>query len=538
MSKLTAPITSRAVFFRTFSTFLASGLTLRSALPKAGEHFSPLDVGGVLSSIDQGKSLADSLASTELFSDLEISLLRLAEVSGDYERFLSLTRRVLEKRAFHADQVRRRLRLLIITLHIAIVLPCFPLVSGFQADFNDQALLLGLCYFILALGFLMGKLLCRLGALERVVGRLRLTVPIFGKERRLIQMERFLLSYSILLEAGLSTTRAAELSVSVVEDQELKSRLTGLRDYLLQGGLPSNFLRSFLPRSLFLEVRAGEDAGCLSQKLRAAGESLRETIARPGGNSRAINHLVRILSVMMFPLSFGWAHHLQSERMPVPLTSDGQIFRAEAMGPGEYLVKLGRDIGLFTLNSRGEWDAERRSETVVDRLNAMYGTDCAQCRLFKLLPDDIRVGRFVPRNGRSGEIVVFYSHIDDGAVLVKPEILVTIFKEQAEELKVTPATLGCYWRDLTRDILALSYSQPSSFSPLGRELRAEIGQIRADIEDAPTLENLRAGLSKLGASQRFRLENVYKVVEPDYMPRAGHFDPIRSKDGTFYSISE
>ena len=75
MSKLTAPITSRAVFFRTFSTFLASGLTLRSALPKAGEHFSPLDVGGVLSSIDQGKSLADSLASTELFSDLEIIII-------------------------------------------------------------------------------------------------------------------------------------------------------------------------------------------------------------------------------------------------------------------------------------------------------------------------------------------------------------------------------------------------------------------------------------------------------------------------------
>jgi hypothetical protein len=311
-----------------------------------------------------------------------------------------------------------------------------------------------------------------------------------------------------------------------------------MEDYVLKGGSVSNFLRNYLSKVHFQEIRTGEESGTLTEKLLEIGPSMRETVAKPGRSTQHTNLVIQVLIVLLFPISFlATNSSYTGQSKPAILTPAPDLFRPQRVSDSLSLVQLGREIPLFALSSEGNWEAGTRARTVVDRLNEFYGVACTTCDFYKLRPRDIRIGKFVRAGTQHGDIVVFYSHIDQGIPVVKPTILVTVSPAQADELKVTPATLACHWRDITRDILALALGMPSEHSPLGPELSSDLQQLRHSL-DEPTIERLRSSLQTLTAAQRYRLANAYKEISPDYVPKPEFYTPIKSPDGVYHSLAE
>lgn len=211
-----------------------------------------------------------------------------------------------------------------------------------------------------------------------------------------------------------------------------------------------------------------------------------------------------------------------SRRAPeaIPLT-DKDLFKSLSESDG-VLVTLGEDLPLFPIFESDKLDARERADVIAERLNSLYDKRCPLCNDRALRARDIRVARYKFENG-SEDIVIFHCHIDGETVAVPPKVLLTISRPEAETLGTTPRLLGCYWRDVTRDVLRFSRALPGEDSPLGVKLQQAFGEARQNMGPQPTLQNLREILKQIGGSQLVELRQMIWDI-PDTYPTEP--DPI------------
>lgn len=206
----------------------------------------------------------------------------------------------------------------------------------------------------------------------------------------------------------------------------------------------------------------------------------------------------------------------QHDHGPTPLRAgDTKIFRAELM-EDRWVVTLGEDIPLFSTFESGNLSAQERGQQIADRFNELYLTRCPRCGDRKLSARDLLLGRYQHENGYE-DVVLFYAHIDDGQVLVGPDLLLTISRPEAAKLGTTPRILAGYWREMARDVLRLSRGEESTGSPIGAELREELGSIRESLGEEATIDNLQKLLKELGSTKILRLRSTVLEV-PDKFP--------------------
>jgi serine/threonine protein kinase len=200
----------------------------------------------------------------------------------------------------------------------------------------------------------------------------------------------------------------------------------------------------------------------------------------------------------------------------------GDLFSSRTDGSSS-VVGLGEDVGLFWIEGDSPEKTSRRAETVARRLNYLYHHQCLQCGSYLLEPEGILVGRY-QRNSQNN-LVVFYLHRHGKEVAYGPELLVTVSEGLAKQLKVTPRFAAGYWRNLTRDVVALSRGETSQHSPLGPAFLTVVNDIRQKGSDA-SLQRLKAAVSALSSKQASILRNAFREVPEDFRFEADSFTEL------------
>lgn len=206
----------------------------------------------------------------------------------------------------------------------------------------------------------------------------------------------------------------------------------------------------------------------------------------------------------------------------------GNLFASRPDGRSS-VVGLGEDVGLFWIREANPKATAQRADTVARRLNYLYHHQCMQCGLYLLEPAGIRVGRY--RRKASNEIVVFYAHMHGEQYVYGPELLVTVDEPLAKQLGVTSRYAAGYWRNLIRDVVALSRGEQSGHSPLGPAFTKVVASLRKKGPDA-SLIRLRAVVSALSSKEAGRLREAFRQVpddfrfEADVFPDQGGFEPL------------
>lgn len=202
----------------------------------------------------------------------------------------------------------------------------------------------------------------------------------------------------------------------------------------------------------------------------------------------------------------------------------GDVFASRAEGRNA-VVGLGEDVGLFWIEEANPKATAKRAQTVVQRLNYLYHHQCLECKAYLLEPAGIQVGRYQRKT--TDELVVFYAHMHGDQYAYGPELLVTVNLSLARQLGVTPRYAAGYWRNLLRDVVALSRGETSQQSPLGPAFSAVVTTLRQKGSEA-SMARLRSAVSALSSKQATLLQNAFRNVPDDFRFEA---DLFPEKDG-------
>lgn len=197
----------------------------------------------------------------------------------------------------------------------------------------------------------------------------------------------------------------------------------------------------------------------------------------------------------------------------------GDLFASHSDGSSS-VVGLGEDVGLFWIQEADARTTAKRAQTIADRLNYLYHHQCLQCGLYLLEPDGIKVGRY--QRGNTDHLVVFYVHMHGEEFAYGPELLLTVNAQMAKKLGVTPRFAAGYWRNLMRDVVALSRGEKSELSPLGPAFTAVVSNLRKNGSDA-SLPRLRAAVAALSSKQASLLREAFRHVPEDFRFDADSF---------------
>ena len=368
----------------------------------------------------------------------------------------------------------------------------------------------------------------------------KLTVVDFGLARNLEENQSALhtsvgtLGYSALEQlTGKPEVRSDLYSVGVT----LHEMVSGIRPTLAGvEALTPKTMANFDPALSSIIARATDQD---VQKRFASAEEFRQALLGwQGGKTVAIPAPVRpaspkrrrmtpvLLIVLLLAGAVLW--RLAAHHSPSPTRSDpglqGDIFASRPEGRTS-VVGLGEDVGLFWIEEANPKVTAKRAQTVVQRLNYLYHHQCLECGAFLLEPAGIRVGRFQQKE--TDELVVFYAHMHGNQYAYGPELLVTVDVPLARRLGATPRYVAGYWRNLIRDVVALSRGESSQQSPLGPTFAAVVTDLRQKGSEA-SLARLRAAVSALSSSQASLLQNAFRKVPEDFRFES---DPFPEKAG-------
>ncbi len=272
------------------------------------------------------------------------------------------------------------------------------------------------------------------------------------------------------------------------------------------------------PTERYSNAREFRDAICQATGRPTLVESKASTPDKPktSRGGRLLSAILLILLLAGGASALAWKSLQQQHVSEYPPSTGvqeasvvGALFGAGETSRGP-VVFMGEDIGLFSVT---EWRNEKgleRAKTLAERLNRFYKTPCLSCGGSNLESPDIRVGRYQ----ETGELVVFYAHIHGQEPPAHgPLLLATVDEAQAKALAAAPDAVAFYWRDLIRDILALSRGLPVENSALGQELTASLIKARASLEpQGASMENLRKILGETTGDKALAYRELFLQI--------------------------
>ncbi len=290
-----------SIFCRQFSTMIDAGVSLVRALDVLGEQTANPKLKRILreiqTEVESGQTLSKSMAKyPKVFNNLFIGLIRAGEVGGVLEEALQRLSHFLEKDMELRRKVKSALTYPVIVVIVALmivlglctfIVPKFielfkdlgvkelPAPTQFLMDFSDFLKnkwyigLIGIAVLVWSIK-LFGT--TRVG--RRVIDRLKLKIPVFGKLGHKICLARFSRTLSTLLVSGVPILQAMETVAGTVGNSIIAEAIMNARARIREGDRinePLEKSKMFPPMVVHM-ISIGEESGALDQMLSKIAE--------------------------------------------------------------------------------------------------------------------------------------------------------------------------------------------------------------------------------------------------------------------------
>jgi type IV pilus assembly protein PilC len=290
-----------SIFCRQFSTMIDAGVSLVRALDVLGEQTQNPKLKRMILDIqvevESGQTLSKAMSKyPKTFTNLFIGLIRAGEVGGVLEESLQRLSHFLEKDMELRRKVKAALTYPCIVVVVAVgivvglctfIVPKFvelfkdlgvkelPTMTQVLVDFSDflkakwYIALLGLIFFYIAIK-MFGT--TRVG--RRVIDRIKLKIPVFGKLHHKIVLARFARTLGTLLVSGVPILQALETVAGVVGNGIVSEAVMMARARIREGDRindPLEKSRMFPPMVVHM-ISIGEESGALDHMLTKIAE--------------------------------------------------------------------------------------------------------------------------------------------------------------------------------------------------------------------------------------------------------------------------
>ena len=289
-------LTRLAVFCRQFSTMVDAGVSLVRCLDVLGQQTEDPKLRRILADVGErvegGESLSRSLQRhPRTFSNLFVGLVRAGELGGVLEETLQRISHFLEKDVELRRKVKSALTypilVILFALGIVIFLVTF-IVPRFIEVFRDleiknfpapTQLLVDISNFIttkfhfMLLGLVILLVVWRAFASthfgRRVIDRIKLKIPVFGKLHHKICLARFSRTLGTLLTSGVPILQAMETVAHAIDNETFTETIMKARARIREGdpiGEPLEKSGLFPPMVVQM-ISIGEETGALDSML-------------------------------------------------------------------------------------------------------------------------------------------------------------------------------------------------------------------------------------------------------------------------------
>src|SRR5579859_6439421 len=290
-----------SIFCRQFSTMIDAGVSLVRALDVLGEQTQNPKLKRILreiqTEVEGGQQLSKSMAKyPKVFSNLFIGLIRAGEVGGVLEEALQRLSHFLEKDMELRRKVKAALTYPAIVVVVAILIVlglCTFIVPKFIDLFKDLGvkelpamtqMLVDFSDFLknkwyIGIGMVVAfwiaiKMFGRTKVGRRVIDRVKLRIPVFGKLGHKICLARFSRTLSTLLVSGVPILSAMETVAGTVGNEIIAEALMNARARVREGDRinePLEKSKMFPPMVVHM-ISIGEESGALDQMLSKIAE--------------------------------------------------------------------------------------------------------------------------------------------------------------------------------------------------------------------------------------------------------------------------
>ncbi len=290
-----------SVFCRQFSTMIDAGVSLVRALDVLGEQTQNPKLRRMILDIQQevesGQTLSKSMSKyPKTFNNLFIGLIRAGEVGGVLEEALQRLSGFLEKDMELRRKVKAAMTYPVIVIVVAVgivvglttfIVPKFvelfrdlgvkelPAMTQVLVDFSDflkNRWWMGLIIIIATYLALKYFGTTRIG--RRVIDRIKLKIPVFGKLHHKIALARFSRTLGTLLVSGVPILQALETVAGTVGNGIIAEAVMQARARIREGDRindPLEKSRMFPPMVVHM-ISIGEESGALDSMLAKIAE--------------------------------------------------------------------------------------------------------------------------------------------------------------------------------------------------------------------------------------------------------------------------
>jgi type IV pilus assembly protein PilC len=295
------PLAEKVIFMKQFSTMISAGLPISAALETMATQISNIsfkaDIKNVLKEIKAGTNLYTAFKqnnSNKLFNEVQLSLLKAGETSGNLSEMILKIAADLENSKNFISKVRGALIypaiIFVVMIIVIAVLIIFmvPAVSGlFESSQSDlPALTKGLisvANFIdpsksfggvfLLIGFVVLGIFVssyyKTPTGRIVLDQVRMRIPVFGPLQRKVDIAQFCRILSMLLASGINISESLKITSNAMGLIQYRNAVLNVIPAVERGGTVSQGLESqkIFPEVLTKIISTGETTGKLDKVL-------------------------------------------------------------------------------------------------------------------------------------------------------------------------------------------------------------------------------------------------------------------------------
>jgi type IV pilus assembly protein PilC len=271
--------------------------------------------------VETGSSLREAFERhRDTFSEFFLGMVEAGERGGRLGETLQMAADYLEKQAELRNKVRSAFAYpivvgvmccLIVGALVIFVIPVFQkLYSQLHVPLPGPTLMLILVsevvrhywMFAVPIGgglFFTVRKLCRVPAVRAALDAFKLKMPVFGKLNRMVTVSRFIRTFSMMAQAGVTVVEAIELAKRVADNHVMVKVAEDLQEEIIVGNSLSAPMakHAIFPPMIVQLTAAGEEAGILPEMLGKGVEFLDSHIDRT--IQSLLTKIEPVLSVLM-----------------------------------------------------------------------------------------------------------------------------------------------------------------------------------------------------------------------------------------------
>lgn len=276
-----ASVLELAVFYRQLSAMIRSGITVMQAIQLLSEQGENARLRKVATEtvpwLDKGGALSDAFARYPwMFSQLQISILKAGEISGDMEGSTDRIAHYLE----WENSLRQKVKIASIYPKILVVCIIFIpkiyllLTDGASKYFSETLGILLPVLGAIALLWMVYRLMNQFDGVRNALDMLKLAVPKIGGMIRMLALAKFYRAFSAMYSSGVPLVQGMQYAAESIGNNYLTKQLLGAIPKLDRGIAISDALNQTgaLPRMAQDMLRTGKSTGNVDEMLNKLAE--------------------------------------------------------------------------------------------------------------------------------------------------------------------------------------------------------------------------------------------------------------------------